>query len=136
MKKGFFTRINPTFLVMFLMSVVNLLFMHHYFLRTIDLEVGMFKSSLVDNLIACLLDASVILLISWLITFRRLRASLAITFAITLIWSFVNVFYARFFHQYLNWSSIGQAGNLSDASVINSMLAEFHAIDLFYPIIS
>lgn len=134
MKKGFFTRINPTFLVMFLMSVVNLLFMHHYFLRTIDLEVGMFKSSLVDNLIACLLDASVILLISWLITFRRLRASLAITFVITLIWSFVNVFYARFFHQYLNWSSIGQAGNLSDASVINSILAEFHAIDLFYPI--
>ena len=92
MKEGFFTRINPTFLVMFLMSVVNLLFMHHYFLRTIDLEVGMFKSSLIDNLIACLLDASVILLISWLITFRRLRASLAITFVITLIWSFVNVY--------------------------------------------
>ena len=97
--------------------------MHHYFLQTIGLEVGCFKSSLVDNLIACLLDVSVILFIAWIITLRRLRISLAITFVITLIWSFCNVFYARFFHQYLNWSSIGQAGNLSDASVVNSMLA-------------
>ena len=110
--------------------------MHHYFLQTIGLEVGCFKSSLVDNLIACLLDVSVILFIAWIITLRRLRISLAITFVITLIWSFCNVFYARFFHQYLNWSSIGQAGNLSDASVVKSMLAEFHTIDLFYPIMA
>ena len=128
--------INPVFLVLFLMSVVNLLFMHHYFLQTIGLEVGFFKSSLVDNLIACLLDVTVIFFVSWLITLRRVKTSLAITFVITLILSFVNAFYARFFHQYLNWSSMGQAGNLSDTSVINSMLAEFHAIDLFYPIMA
>ena len=129
-------QVNPVFLVMFLMSVVNLLFMHHYFLQTIALEVGCFKSSLVDNLIACLLDATVIFFVSWLVTLRKVRVSLAITFIFTLIWSFVNAFYARFFHQYLNWSSMGQAGNLSDASVINSMLAEFHTIDLFYPVMA
>ncbi len=128
--------INSYFLTFFVMSVVNLLFVHHYFLQTIGLEVGCFKSSLVDNLIACLLDATFILFISWLITLRRLRMSLAITFVFTLIWSFVNAFYARFFHQYLNWSSIGQAGNLSDTSVINSMVAEFHTIDLFYPLMA
>lgn len=128
--------INSYFLTLFMMSVVNLLFVHHYFLQTIGLEVGCFKSSLVDNLIACLLDTTFILFISWLITMRRLRMSLAITFVFTLIWSFVNAFYARFFHQYLNWSSIGQAGNLSDTSVINSMLAEFHTIDLFYPLMA
>ena len=128
--------INAYFLILFMLSVINMLFMHHYFLQTIGLEVGCFKSSLVDNLIACLLDVSVILFVAWLITLRRLRISLAITFVITLIWSFCNVFYARFFHQYLNWSSIGQAGNLSDTSVVNSMLAEFHAIDFFYPIMA
>ena len=128
--------INTYFLTLFMMSVVNLLFVHHYFLQTIGLEVGCFKSSLVDDLIACLLDATFILFISWLITLRRLRISLAITFVFTLIWSFVNAFYARFFHQYLNWSSIGQAGNLSDTSVINSMVAEFHTIDLFYPLMA
>lgn len=131
--KCFNKYVNVYFMAMFILSVINMLFMHHYFLQTIGLEVGCFKSSLVDNLIACLLDVTVILFIAWLITFRRLRISLAITFVITLIWSFCNVFYARFFHQYLNWSSIGQAGNLSDTSVVNSMLAEFHTIDLFYP---
>lgn len=134
--KGFKKYINTDFFLLFIMSVVNLLFVHHYFLQTIDLEVGRFKSSLIDNLIACLLDVTVIYFISWLITLRRVRASLVITFIITLIWSFVNAFYARFFHQYLNWSSMGQAGNLSDTSVINSMLAEFHTIDLFYPIMA
>lgn len=134
--KGFKKYINTDFLLLFMMSVVNLLFVHHYFLQTIDLEVGCFKSSMVDNLIACLLDVTVIFFVIWLITLRRVRVSLAITFIITLIWSFVNAFYARFFHQYLNWSSMGQAGNLSDTSVINSMLAEFHTIDLFYPIMA
>ena len=134
--KGFKKYTNTDFLLLFMMSVVNLLFVHHYFLQTIDLEVGCFKSSMVDNLIACLLDVTVIFFVIWLITLRRVRVSLAITFIITLIWSFVNAFYARFFHQYLNWSSMGQAGNLSDTSVINSMLAEFHTIDLFYPIMT
>ena len=128
--------INGYFLILFLMSVVNLLFVHHYFLQTIDLEVECFKSSVIDNLIACLLDTTFILFLSWLITLRKLNRSLIITFVITLIWSFANAFYARFFHQYLNWSSIGQVGNLSDTSVINSILAELHAIDLFYPIIA
>ena len=128
--------INKYFLILFLMSIVNLLFVHHYFLQTIGLEVGCFKSSIIDNLIACLLDTTFILFLSWVITLRRLNISLIITFIVTLTWSFVNTFYARFFHQYLNWSSIGQAENLSDTSVINSMLAELHAIDLFYPIMA
>ena len=115
--------INTEFFVLFIMSLMNLLFVHYYFLQTIGLEVPCFKSSLIDNFIACLLDVSVVLLIAWIITLRRLRLSLAITFIVTLIWSFCNVFYARFFHQYLSWSSIGQAGNLTDGAVIDSMLA-------------
>lgn len=126
--------INVGFLLLFLMSVANLLFLHHYFLQTIGLEVGCFKSSLVDNLLACLLDVTFVWLVSWIITLRRLRASLIITFVITLLWSFCNVFYARFFHQYLSWSSIGLAGNLADPIVLDSMSAGFRLIDLYYPI--
>ena len=127
-------RFNADFQLLLLMSVVNLLFLHHYFLQTIGLEVGCFKSSLVDNLLACLLDVTFVLLVSWIVTLRRVRASLMITFAITLIWSFCNVFYARFFHQYLSWSSIGLAGNLADPIVLDSMSAGFRLIDLFYPL--
>lgn len=127
--------INVDFLLMFLLSVVNLLFLHHYFLQTIGLEVGCFKSSLVDNLLACLLDVTFVWLVSWIITLRRVRTSLMITFVITLVWSFSNVFYARFFHQYLSWSSIGLAGNLADPIVLDSMSAGFRLIDLYYPLI-
>ena len=129
-------QINVSFLILFLMSLANLLFLHHYFLLTIDLEVGCFKSSQIDNFLACLLDTSFILLIFWIVTFGRLRLSLAITFFITLIWSFCNAFYARFFHQYLSWSSIGQAGNLTDGAVINSMFAGFELSDLYYPLMA
>ena len=128
-------RFNADFLLLFLMSVVNLLFLHHYFLQTIGLEVGCFKSSLVDNLLACLLDVTFVWLVSWIITQRRARASLIMTFVITLVWSFSNVFYARFFHQYLSWSSIGLAGNLADPIVLDSMSAGFRLIDLYYPLI-
>ena len=126
--------INTEFLLMFMMSMMNMLFLHQYFLHTIDLEVGCFVSSFFDNLLACLIDVTFILLVSWLITLRRLRASLVITFVITLLWSFCNVFYARFFHQYLSWSSIGLAGNLSDPIVLDSMTAGFRLIDIYYPL--
>ena len=115
--------------------MMNMVFLHQYFLHTIDLEVGCFVSSFFDNLLACLIDVTFILLVSWLITLRRLRASLVITFVITLLWSFCNVFYARFFHQYLSWSSIGLAGNLSDPIVLDSMTAGFRLIDIYYPLV-
>ena len=132
--KLFKIHINTEFLLMFMMSMMNMVFLHQYFLHTIDLEVGCFVSSFFDNLLACLIDVTFILLVSWLITLRRLRASLVITFVITLLWSFCNVFYARFFHQYLSWSSIGLAGNLSDPIVLDSMTAGFRLIDIYYPL--
>lgn len=128
--------INWTFLGMFMMSLVNLLFMHYQFLFTISLESANLKTSSFDNLIACLLDISIILGITWLITFRKLRASLTITFIVTLIWSFCNILYSRFFNQYILRSALGQAGNLTDDFMINSMLAGIKTIDLFFPIMA
>ena len=126
--------INKDFLILFLMSVVNLLFLHYQFLYSIGLESSCFKSSPFDNFVACLLDASFFLLIFWILTFRRLRLALAITFAITLIWSFCNIFYSRFFYQYLSWSAIGQAGNMTDGTVTSSIFEGFELLDLYYPL--
>lgn len=124
--------INWTFLCMFMMCLINLLFMHYQFLFTISLESPIYKTSFFDNLLACLLDTTVVLFIAWLLTFRRLRTSLTITFIITLLWSFCNVLYSRFFYQYLSRSAIGQVGNLADDFMINSTLAGIKTIDLFY----
>ncbi len=126
--------INLEFLLLFLMSLVNLLFLHYQFLSRIALEVDCFKSSYFDNLFASLLDVSFLVLLFWIITLKRLRLSLVITFVITLVWSFCNVFYSRFFQQYLSWSSVGQADNLTDSALVDSIMAGFEPIDLFYPI--
>ena len=127
---------NWTFLGLFLMSLINLLFMHYQVLFTIALESACLYTSCFDNLIACLLDVSIVLGIVWLLTFRRLRTSLAITFIITLIWSFCNVLYSRFFNQYILKSALGQAGNLTDDFMINSMLAGIKIIDIFFPLMA
>ena len=126
--------INGHYLILFLLCMVNLLFMHYQFLLTINLEINCYISSIIDNFIACLLDVTVLLVFFWLITLRRLRLSLTLTFFVTLIWSFCNVLYSRFFLQYLSWSSIGQAGNLTEGIVIDSMWEGFRIIDLYYPI--
>lgn len=127
-------KINKDFLILFMMSVVNLLFLHYQFLFSIGLESSCFKSSPFDNLTACLLDVSVLLFIFWLLSFMRLRVALAITFAITLVWSFCNIFYSRFFYQYLSWTAMGQAGNMTDGTVTSSLFEGFEIYDLYYPI--
>lgn len=128
--------INWTFLGMFMMSLANLLFMHYQFLFTVSVESPIFMTSCFDNLIACLLDITIVHGIVWLLTFRRLRTSLTVTFIITLLWSFCNVLYSRFFYQYLSRSAIGQAGNLTDDFMIDSAVAGIKIIDIFYPIMA
>ena len=128
--------INLTFLLLFMMSLVNLLFMHYQILYTISLESAYLKTSFFDNLVACLLDMTILLGLVWLLTFKRLRTSLTITFIITLFWSFCNTLYSRFFNQYILKSALGQAGNLADDFMIDSMLAGIKPIDLFYPLMA
>ena len=99
--------INWVFLALFMMCLVNLLFMHYQFFFTISLESAYLYTSCFDNLIASLLDLTIVFGIAWLLTFRRLRASLTITFIITLLWSFCNILYARFFNQYILKSALG-----------------------------
>lgn len=128
--------INWTFLGMFMMCLINLMFMHYQLLFTIALESPYLYTSCFDNLIACLLDLTIIFGIAWLLTFRRLRATLTITFVITLIWSFCNILYSRFFNQYILKSALGQAGNLADDFMIDSMLAGIKPIDLYFPLMA
>ena len=128
--------INWTFLGLFMMCLINLLFMHYLFFFTISLESPYLYTSCFDNLIACLLDLTIVLGIVWLLSLRRLRTSLAITFIITLIWSFCNVLYSRFFNQYILKSALGQVGNLTDDFMIDSMLAGIKPIDLYFPLMA
>ena len=117
------------------MSIVNMLFMHYYIYWNCGLEIDLYNTSGIDNLLFCLLDTTLIFTMSLALTLKSIKGSLLLTFFTTFIISFSNVFYARFFGQYLSFSSIGQIGNLSDSTVIDSMLAGFEYLDLYYPLI-
>ena len=126
--KRFFNIIS----VVFFMSVMNMLFMHYQILNTVGLEFYFAKTSCLDNFLAVLLDVTAIFSISLLLTWGRIKTSVLLTFLITLFLSFTNVFYSRFFGQYLSLSAIGQVGNLNDKVVIMSMLSELRVYDLYY----
>lgn len=126
--KRFFNIIS----VVFFMSVMNMLYMHYQILNTVGLEFYFAKTSCLDNFLAVLLDVTAIFSISLLLTWGRMKTSVLLTFFITLFLSFANVFYSRFFGQYLSLSAVGQAGNLNDKVVIMSMLSELRVYDLYY----
>lgn len=115
-------------------SMLNLLFMHYYIYFHHYIEDVVLAYLKGFNFFSVIFDATVLLLLFLLITWKRLKLSLLLTFVITLLWSFVNVFYVRFFDQYLSLSAMSQTGNLTDQAVMNSMLAGFQWTDLFYPL--
>lgn len=125
-------RKNYRFLVLFMFSMVSMLYMHYYFLLTIGIEFYFSKTSVLDNFLAVLLDTTAVFLFFLLLFWGRVKASLTATFVATLILSFSNIVYSRFFCQYLSFSAIGQAGNLNDNVVIQSILAEIRSYDAVY----
>lgn len=115
-----------------LLSMMNLWMMHQFFYLTGCLEDELFLYSYIVNICTIVIDISIILLICLILTLGKLKVSAFLTFVLTFIWSFVNVFYGRFFFQYLSLSAIGQAEGLTDDVVVKSMLAGFQWCDLYY----
>lgn len=106
--------------------------MHLFFALNGYIEYGPYIYSFVTNFCTVIIDVSIVLFVFLCLSQRRLRISLYLTFFLTLIWSFCNVFYGRFFYHYLTLSAIGQSGGLTDAVVIKSMMTGFQWSDLYY----
>ena len=109
--------------LLFVLSVVNLLFMHAFFRYEGYFGLWPYAYSTPVNFFVTVMDTSLILLFFLALTWGRVKVSLSLCFFYTLIWSFVNVFYGSFFGQYLPLSAIRQAGSLTDGLVVESMLA-------------
>lgn len=118
--------------LLLLMSIFNLWVMHLYFALNGYIEHGPFSYSYFTNFCTLIIDISISLFVFLCLSQRRLRISLYLTYFLTLIWSFCNVFYGRFFYHYLTLSAIGQSGGLTDAVVIKSMIAGFRWSDVYY----
>ena len=119
-------------IILIALPMLNLLFMHYFFYYSKCLEWLWLYSEII-NVFSVVFDIFVLLFLSLLLTKGRLKPALALTQAITLIWSFVNVMYGKFFFQYMSLSAIGEAHGLGEGLVINSILSAFHWYDLYFP---
>ena len=111
--------------------MLNLLFMHYFFYLDGLLEWTWAYSELI-NLCSVVFDVSVLLIFFLLIFVGRLKLALVLTQMVTLIWSFVNVMYGKFFAQYMSLSAINEVHSLGDELVINSVMSGFYWYDLYF----
>lgn len=119
-------------ILLILFSMANMLFMHYYIFYHHYLEDIQLAYTVGINLMTVFFDVSVILLVYLLLSWGRLKLSILLTYVTTFVWSFVNVFYARFFSQYLPLSILSQTSQLTDQAVVNSMMAGFQWTDLYF----
>ena len=117
---------------LYVISIVNLLIMHYYILLTCRVEEATDALLWIDNLGGIVVDITIILAIMLIITRGRLRQSLLVCAIITLLWSFSNIIYSRFFHHYISLSAIGQAGTLADSFMLQNIMQGFNWYDIVY----
>ncbi len=117
---------------LYVISIVNLLIMHYIILLTCRVEEAVDAVLWIDNLLGIVVDITIILSITLFITRGRLRQSLLVLAFVTLLWSFSNVIYSRFFHHYITLSAIGQAGTLADSFMLQNIMQGFNWYDIFY----
>ena len=128
---SYLQQIPTNVLLLSLPSIVNLIFMHYYFYFASLLELT-FLYSCFANFMSVVFDVYVLaFLLSWLCR-GKIKCAFAITYCITLVWAFVNVFYSRFFNHYLPLSSISSAGGLADSTTIAAMSDGFCLCDFFF----
>lgn len=116
------------------LCIINLLYMHYYIILTCQVEDVVDWTSWVDNICRVCFDVWFIFTCFYLLTKGRINICICFTFCLTLLWSFFNVVYSRFFYHYISLSSIGETSALSDPLVFNSVIAGLRWADLFFPL--
>ena len=130
--RNWWRQLNPRFLLLFGLSVVNLLFMHGQLALTVEFEYPFKPDAILSNVFSCLIDATFFFLLSLLLTRGRVKGALLLTFVLTALLSFCNVLYSRFFGHYLPNLALLQIGNMNDSDVMGSALTGFRWMDLYY----
>lgn len=126
---------KKSILIAYLLCAINLLFMHYTIISTCAIECPLKFISFIDNIASVSIELAIVSMILFILTGRRLRLSATICFVITLLWSFSNIMYSRFFYQYLSFSAFGQAEALMDGLIINCITNEVKWIDLYFVLV-
>ena len=113
---------NRDIILLILIALFNLLFMHYSIFMSCDVERQIDNTIYVDNLFVVICEVLLLFLVLSVPTKRNVRLAAFLSSLITLLWSFCNVVYARFFFQYISVSAIGESGNLLDPFIFNCLI--------------
>lgn len=125
-------RINMYWGLMIIMCIMNFLFMHYYFVINLLIETSVYLFSFPVNFFSCIFDLSILFIIFLFISKFNTRIALILLFITSWTISFINVFYGRFFMQYIPLSAFAQTWSLTDGIVVDSILSGFIWWDLYY----
>ena len=134
-----FNRKSCWILLLYIFSVVNLLFMHYYILVSQNVNPqttdGGFESiSYFFNFCSSLLETSLVIFLFVIFTFGKVKRSLLLTFVVTLIWAFSNVLYSRFFQQYITLTAMTQVTSLTNSFMLECIKSGLRWFDLVFVI--
>ena len=122
---------NRRLVFCFVLPILNLLYMHYFFYISGSLE-WIWLYSYIANLCSVVFDVFSLFILFLIVSRGRFKTAMALTQTTTVLWSFVNVMYGRFFYQYLSLSTITEIQGLQDAFVLNSIISSFRWYDLYY----
>ena len=113
-------------------SVINLLVMHYTVFLTCNVERQIDFTVFIDNFGIVVCEVLIITLVFSIFLMRRIRLAAFMCSVVTVLWSFCNVVYARFFSQYLTASAIGEGGNLLHPFIIKCLVDGVRWRDVIY----
>jgi len=106
--------------------------MHYYLLMNDYIEFINTFPAYIYNVLGVVFDVCFVFVIFFLILKKNQKAAINSCFIITLLWSFSNILYARFFHHYISLSVFSQTGNLTSPLLLNSAIMELKWEDLYF----
>ena len=127
----FLKKVNPIWLILILCGL-NSLVMHYYIFFTCGLGGWGNFLTFANNFFSVIMDVCFILMVSYLLSAASLKISLYVTFYSTLLWSFANVLYSRFFQHYISFSAIGQGDSLFDWLMLRIIINGLSLFDCYY----
>ncbi len=114
------------------LSILNLLFMHYNLFLSCNVERQIDYTVYVDNLSVVTCEVLLVFFVLSLLTKKKIRLAAFLTVILTLLWSFCNVVYARFFFQYISISAIGESRNLLDPFIFKCLIDGIRWSDFYY----
>lgn len=106
--------------------------MHYSIFLSCNVERQIDNTIYVDNLCVVTCEVIFLFLVLSVVTKRNMRLALFLSSLFTLLWSFCNVVYARFFFQYISVSAIGESGNLLDPFIFKCLVDGGRWTDYYY----